>query len=426
MSQAAGFGSGGGGGGGITTIAGDSGSITGTNVTIFADNASINSGSSVAFVNSGTVSTLNVTDLSQNTLIGNLAGNLTLSGNGNTGLGFNIFGALSSGAFNSSLGVGSLGSITTGSNNNAFGSGSLGFSTTGSSNNAFGVGALTTLGNAGGTGSFNSAFGNLALTNLGSSGGAPSYNSAFGSGSGTAYTGAESSNTLLSNAGVLGESNVMRLGTTGTGNGQVSKCFVAGISGVTTAQSAVTTINPATDQMATVLAGSSGNVLTSDGTNWTSAPASGGGISEFFTAYLSADTGNVTGDGTYYPIICDTFLGASNANYNTTTGNYTAPATGTYMVTKTVSGTGTFAANTSFNTYWNGSVTLFKSYDIPPSTATTGNIVISASIVIPMTAGDTIGIAIDVDGSGAKNVLVDGGVPAAFVSTTMFSVTRLA
>src|ERR1700743_1034600 len=78
---------GGGGGGGISTIHGDVGSITGSVVTIYADNTANNSGSTVLFNNSGTVSTLNVTDDIGNTFIGTLAGNISVSGIANTGLG---------------------------------------------------------------------------------------------------------------------------------------------------------------------------------------------------------------------------------------------------------------------------------------------------------------------------------------------------
>ena len=55
---------------GIVTIDGDTGSITGSTVTIHANNASQNCGSSVSFVNSATTSTLNITDGNSNVLLG--------------------------------------------------------------------------------------------------------------------------------------------------------------------------------------------------------------------------------------------------------------------------------------------------------------------------------------------------------------------
>ena len=57
---------------------------------------------------------------------------------------------------------------------------------------------------------------------------------ALGTDAGSAYTGAESSNIILgTNPGVVGESNVMRLGKTGTSNGEVNTAYIAGTYGVT-------------------------------------------------------------------------------------------------------------------------------------------------------------------------------------------------
>lgn len=52
-------------------------------------------------------------------------------------------------------------------------------------------------------------------------------------GSGYNYTGSESHNILIGNAGVTGESNKIRIGSTGTGTAQQSACYIAGIYGVT-------------------------------------------------------------------------------------------------------------------------------------------------------------------------------------------------
>ena len=70
----------GGGGGVINTILGDSGSVSGVTVTIFANEAAATSGSSVKFVNGGVVSTLNVTDSSNNTIIGLGSGSSAFGG----------------------------------------------------------------------------------------------------------------------------------------------------------------------------------------------------------------------------------------------------------------------------------------------------------------------------------------------------------
>ena len=142
----------------IETIDGDSGSITGATVTVYANNAANISGASVQFVNSGTISTLNVTDGSDNTLIGRASGNLTVSGANNVGVGSFSLQLLSSGQNNCALGYGALGAASTGSNNIGigFGAGDV-FGTESSSIyiNSLGIAGLSNtlfLGNATGTG----------------------------------------------------------------------------------------------------------------------------------------------------------------------------------------------------------------------------------------------------------------------------------
>jgi hypothetical protein len=76
-----------------------------------------------------------------------------------------------------------------------------------------------------------------------------SFNVALGAASGSSYIGAETSNIVISNAGVIGESNTIHIGTQGTGNGQQNTCFIAGIVGVTVANAEMVTINTATGQL---------------------------------------------------------------------------------------------------------------------------------------------------------------------------------
>jgi len=147
------------------------------------------SGSSMFFSASATNNIrLTVTDGSNNTLIGSGAGNNTLTSSNNTGLGLNVLSSLTTGAPGNNVAVGqtSLHALTSGTNNVAIGAPSLVTLVTGSNNIA------------------------------------------VGGGSGANYTGAESSNILVGNAGVLGESHVMRLGTNGSGAGQVNTAYIAG------------------------------------------------------------------------------------------------------------------------------------------------------------------------------------------------------
>ena len=81
--------------------------------------------------------------------------------------------------------------------------------------------------------------------------------------SGYNYTSSESSNLILANIGVTGDQNVMRLGTTGTGNGQQSTCYIAGINGVNVGSTAkVVTMGTAgtADQLGTATISGTGGI----------------------------------------------------------------------------------------------------------------------------------------------------------------------
>lgn len=51
-----------------------------------------------------------------------------------------------------------------------------------------------------------------------------------------------------------------------------------------------------------------------------------------FQAYLAADATNVTGDGTAYTVLFDSESFDNNSNFNTSTGTFTAPVTGKYLL----------------------------------------------------------------------------------------------
>lgn len=209
---------------GIVTINGDTGSITGQTVTIYADNAANNTGSSVKFVNSGTVSTFNVTDSNDNTFLGKGAGKLTTTGLANCGFGFNSLSSITAAAFNSGFGYFTLQNVLGGSASCAFGYASLKNLTTGQENSAFGHNSLTNL---------------ISGTN----------NTTIGFQSGLNYTSSESSNILINNNGVTGESNVTRIGLQGSSTGQQNKCFIAGIIGNTVSNQQLITVNSSTGQL---------------------------------------------------------------------------------------------------------------------------------------------------------------------------------
>jgi len=388
MSQAGSTGKGGG-AGAIITIAGDTGTISGNHVTIYAHRAVQNSGSTVGFDNSGTVSTLNLTDSNGNTILGNVAGN---SGTGyaqNVGLGQDALQSLTTSSFNVAIGTGSLSGLT----------GPIG-----------GAGSNTALG---------LMAGGALLTGSG--------NTFLGANTGSAYTGAESNNILLGNAGVNGESRVMRLGNP-TGGASIQETFLAGVTGVTVSGSAPTAVN-SSGQLSSLGFGTATQVLTSNGAGnsptWQA--GGGGGSSVYFSAYLSTPQANVTGDGTTYTIVCDTALSNVGSAYSTGTGLFTAPSTGFYFFNKTTAYAG-LVAQTSIINIWTGSVYQMRSLQEEGAfIGAGGTYITSESWSIPMTAGDTMSIQANAGGS-TKTAIIYGAVPTAgtLPITTTFSGWKVA
>ena len=210
----------GGGGSGIVTIDGDTGSATGATVTFSATSGC---GTSVTFDATSSTVALNASDVGSNTFWGYGAGSGT-AGTSNTSIGCFALNVLNGGSNNTCSGFTAGSSITTGVENDAHGWGTLGVLTTGNDN---------------------AAFGNLSLGYLGTG----SRNISVGSRSGANYVGAESNNIIIGNAGIVSESNVIRIGTQGSGASQQNTCYIAGINGVTTSNSQMVTIDSSTGQL---------------------------------------------------------------------------------------------------------------------------------------------------------------------------------
>lgn len=152
------------------------------------------------------------------------AGNFTNTASENIGIGdTNTLSAIGSGEANTALGVGCMTALVDGYNNVALGTFAL---------------QLLENGALDGDSSYNLAVGTNAGLNLLTG----MCNVLIGSGFiasdefnnvGKNYTSSESSNILIQNVGSPGESNVMRIGTSGTDTGQTDATYVAGIYGKT-------------------------------------------------------------------------------------------------------------------------------------------------------------------------------------------------
>lgn len=193
---------------------GDTGTPFSTSaVTIFTDNASIASGSSVYFDATTPNMQLFLTDQNSNVLMGNAAGNATVSGG-------------AGGTQNVGIGQSCLSNLNNGNSNTA-------------------VGAVS---------------GNALVGGAG--------NTLIGNSAGQSYNGSESYNIIVGvNAGSNGESNALRIGGgTGSGAFQQNLAFISGITGTTPvdANSPQVVLCDNTDNVTVVSDPTAGFVLTSN------------------------------------------------------------------------------------------------------------------------------------------------------------------
>jgi hypothetical protein len=167
--------------------------------------------------------------------------------------------------------------------------------------------------------------------------------------------------------------------------------------------------------------GANGNVLTSNGSIWTSSPASGGGSSAYFQAYLSASTTNYpASNNTSNVVIFDTTVVNVGSGYNTSTGIFTAPSTGFYSFSCTLFFV-TAVGTTQFLMAVTGSVQSFRAAQLTVASA-----INSFAWTMQMTAGDTVKVQPLADGTG--NFQLNGGAisASAFTPASIFSGFKVA
>ncbi len=160
--------------------------------------------------------------------------------------------------------------------------------------------------------------------------------------------------------------------------------------------------------------GTAGSTLQSNGPGV--APSFGIGNANLpaFQAYLSANTGGITGDGTVATIICDTEVYDIGNIYNNSTGIFTAPTTGLYSFDCILYAAPYTASHTFqqfFLTISTGVIYYFL--QINPFATVTGATAgaFSGSMTLQMTAGNTAQMQFNV-GTGTKTVVAGGSITA--------------
>lgn len=396
MSQAGIINIAGGGGGGspIETITGNTG---GPEAPIANNFNFLTANSTVIFAGSPGTETL---DFGLSNLI--IGSKPTPTNTNNVGLGQNALASLMSAGECTCIGAAAGRLLTTANNCTLIGDGAGSNITTSFQNTSLGADTLSSLTTGSGS---NTALGFEVLSHLLTG----TRNIGIGLSACDNYVGAESSNIVIGNAGVASESNVIRIGTQGSGAGQQNIAFMAGITGVTAVGSP--TAVSSTGQLSDLGFGTSTQVLTSNGpgVSPTWQPAGGGGSFNGFLAFLSANALNVTGDSlTNYHVAFDSTSYNTASNYNTGTFTYTAPTTGTYIFGGVIYGFGYGAGHTEQNIQIITTATTFNMYTVNPFLmAGNDTLVVPFSQQCHMTAGDTAFINLFV-GTSTNTVGVGG------------------
>ena len=255
------------------TIDGDTGSASGSTISLLALDGGNNCGTSVDFSASGSTVVLNVTDANHNTVIGNLSGNISTP---------------ISGLYNTSLGSSSLQVETTGSQNSLLGAKVMPLAVTGDNNVAVGYLSL----NAATNPFYNTSVGTLTLSSLLTG----SYNTAIGYQSGNNLTGSESGNVYVNSQGVVADSHVLRIGdSNGTGFNGINEAYIAGIVGNTVGSAVMVVIDSSTNQLG-VQSIPSGTFSWSDKSTSFSASAANGYVITGSTVTATLPASGTVGD----------------------------------------------------------------------------------------------------------------------------------
>jgi hypothetical protein len=252
-------------------------------------------------------------------------------------------------------------------------------------------------------------------------GGAPSWASISADGAVTELHADDGNNALPTVAGLINIHGGNNIGTTAA----VANTVTINVTGTT---NHALQIGNATGSLTSLAAATNGQLpIGSTGANPTIATLTAGtGISitngagsitiatakPYFQASLTTGVTNVTGDATQYTILWDTVVVDTASGFSTLTGQYTVPTTGFWLITA-----GAFFTN--FNASHNQLTFIIYTTGVGPwypFSVNAGNVYMpgdndgisgSGSILIPLTAGNTVQVEVIAAGS-TKTVGIHG------------------
>jgi len=126
-----------------------------------------------------------------------------------------------------------------------------------------------------------------------------------------------------------------------------------------------------------------------------------------FSAFLSSNQTNVSGDGTVYPIVFDTELFDQASNYNNSTGIFTAPVTANYLLIGVVGFISSSGGTTTAQIQVNATAATYPLF-FQPGISASFTYILSGSCIVPMAANDTAKIEFINTGS-TLTARVNGG-----------------
>ncbi len=175
-------------------------------------------------------------------------------------------------------------------------------------------------------------------------------------------------------------------------------------------------------------AGTSGNVITSDGTNFVSQALSFVGSPTYFQAYLTSPV-TFNGGSTTDTIVFDSAIVNVGSAYSTATGIFTAPVSGFYGFATTVyyNNLNNLVGNTETILGYTGSGQSLRISSEGTGAQVLGmNIIVTSNFAIAMTAGEMVKIQPFCTGTGTYDIFGSPLSSSAFNTSSTFSGYRIA